>query len=340
MCVQTVAKCPPARVAIQPPSVDSSNDCGKKRIVSPCSASWASSAAPATPAWIRAARETASTSSTWSRRDRSSETTPSRSAGRAARRRRPRSSRRRTGSPRRPRAAAHSSTASTSSFRATRSDRVGRMVDPPAERPPPAGVPRAGRPSARRGRLRAREEDVEAMLEWAAREDVAVIPFGGGTSVVGGVEPRVPPTGSGSSRSTCRTWTTCWRSTRSRARRGSRPASPGPALEAQLAEHGLTMRFFPQSFELSTLGGWIATRAGGHFATAGRTSTTSWSRSARSRRAGRGSRGGCRAPAPARRRTGCCSARRASSASSPRRGCACSPSRRSARRAPCASRTS
>src|SRR5438876_199758 len=41
---------------------------------------------------------------------------------------------------------------------------------------------------------------------------------------------------------------------------------PGP-LEAQLAEHGMTMRFFPQSFELSTLGGWIATRAGGHFAT-------------------------------------------------------------------------
>ena len=41
----------------------------------------------------------------------------------------------------------------------------------------------------------------------------------------------------------------------------------GPRLEAQLREHGMTMRFFPQSFELSTLGGWIATRAGGHFAT-------------------------------------------------------------------------
>ena len=38
-------------------------------------------------------------------------------------------------------------------------------------------------------------------------------------------------------------------------------------LEAQLAEHGLTLRYYPQSFELSTLGGWIATRAGGHFAT-------------------------------------------------------------------------
>ena len=41
----------------------------------------------------------------------------------------------------------------------------------------------------------------------------------------------------------------------------------GPVLEEQLREHGLTLRHFPQSFEYSTLGGWIATRAGGHFAT-------------------------------------------------------------------------
>jgi alkyldihydroxyacetonephosphate synthase len=41
----------------------------------------------------------------------------------------------------------------------------------------------------------------------------------------------------------------------------------GPALEDQLRPHGLTLRHFPQSFEFSSLGGWIATRAGGHFAT-------------------------------------------------------------------------
>ena len=41
----------------------------------------------------------------------------------------------------------------------------------------------------------------------------------------------------------------------------------GPALDAQLKPHGLTIRHFPQSFEFSTLGGWIATRSGGHFAT-------------------------------------------------------------------------
>ncbi len=52
----------------------------------------------------------------------------------------------------------------------------------------------------------------------------------------------------------------------SRAARIQAGAS-GPRLEEQLGEHGLTMRFFPQSFEHSTLGGWIATRAAGHFAT-------------------------------------------------------------------------
>jgi alkyldihydroxyacetonephosphate synthase len=41
----------------------------------------------------------------------------------------------------------------------------------------------------------------------------------------------------------------------------------GPALEDALRPHGLTLRHFPQSFEFSTLGGWIATRSGGHYAT-------------------------------------------------------------------------
>ena len=41
----------------------------------------------------------------------------------------------------------------------------------------------------------------------------------------------------------------------------------GPAIEHQLAPHGLTLRHFPQSFEFSTLGGWIATRSAGHYAT-------------------------------------------------------------------------
>jgi alkyldihydroxyacetonephosphate synthase len=41
----------------------------------------------------------------------------------------------------------------------------------------------------------------------------------------------------------------------------------GPVLEGQLRPHGYTLRHFPQSFEFSTLGGWLATRSGGHYAT-------------------------------------------------------------------------
>jgi alkyldihydroxyacetonephosphate synthase len=114
----------------------------------------------------------------------------------------------------------------------------------------------------------ARDEDaIEATLEWAAREDVAVIPFGGGTSVVGGVEPRVPDDRLGVvSLDLSRMDRVVEVDDVSRAAR-IQGGVAGPALEAQLGEHGMTMRFFPQSFELSTLGGWIATRAGGHFAT-------------------------------------------------------------------------
>jgi alkyldihydroxyacetonephosphate synthase len=111
------------------------------------------------------------------------------------------------------------------------------------------------------------EDDVEMVLDWAAREDVAVIPFGGGTSVVGGVEPRIPADRLGVvSLDLSGLDRVVEVDAVSRAARIQAGAT-GPRLEAQLAEHGLTMRFFPQSFELSTLGGWIVTRAGGHFAT-------------------------------------------------------------------------
>ncbi|MBX3162235.1 MAG: FAD-binding oxidoreductase [Deltaproteobacteria bacterium] len=96
----------------------------------------------------------------------------------------------------------------------------------------------------------------------------ACVPFGGGTSVVGGVDAGLA--------------------------RGDRPAvvildlgalagvrelddtsrlarigagTLGPALEDELEARGFTLRHYPQSFEFSTLGGWLATRAGGHYAT-------------------------------------------------------------------------
>ena len=111
------------------------------------------------------------------------------------------------------------------------------------------------------------EAEIVAVLEWCERSRAAVTPFGGGTSVVGGVEA-VPGRGFAGAMSL-----DLGRLSRvvevddvSRAAR-IQAGAPGPALEAQLAERGFTLRHFPQSFEFSTLGGWIATRAGGHFAT-------------------------------------------------------------------------
>jgi alkyldihydroxyacetonephosphate synthase len=111
------------------------------------------------------------------------------------------------------------------------------------------------------------EPEIEALLEWAAGANVAVIPYGGGTSVVGGVEPRIPGSYDGAlSLDLGRLDRVLEVDAVSRAARIQAGAS-GPRLEEQLGAHRLTMRFYPQSFELSTLGGWIAARAGGHFAT-------------------------------------------------------------------------
>ena len=113
--------------------------------------------------------------------------------------------------------------------------------------------------------LRPRDEhELERVLEWACSDDVAVIPFGGGTSVVGGVEPRgLDRVVSVDVRALDRVLEIDRSSRAARIQAGA----TGPGLEDQLREHGLTLRHFPQSFEYSTLGGWIATRAGGHFAT-------------------------------------------------------------------------
>jgi alkyldihydroxyacetonephosphate synthase len=108
------------------------------------------------------------------------------------------------------------------------------------------------------------EGDIVAVFDWATEARAAVVPYGGGTSVVGGVEYRgdLP-------------WISLDLSMMdgiedvdetSRAAR-IQAGITGPALEDALRPSGLTLRHYPQSFEFSTLGGWLATRAGGHFAT-------------------------------------------------------------------------
>jgi alkyldihydroxyacetonephosphate synthase len=110
--------------------------------------------------------------------------------------------------------------------------------------------------------------EVARVLEVCEARGWAVVPFGGGTSVVGGVDAASARTAHaavvsldlGALASVAEVDPT------SRlARIGA--GTLGPAIEDELGEHRLTLRHFPQSFEFSTLGGWLATRSGGHYAT-------------------------------------------------------------------------
>jgi alkyldihydroxyacetonephosphate synthase len=128
------------------------------------------------------------------------------------------------------------------------------------------------------------ETDVERLLEWCSAERVAAIPYGGGTSVVGGVTPDIDgkhvtgATDAAADAAAGASYNGAVSIDLGALNRVlevdpvSRAAliqagACGPELERQLAKHDLTLRHFPQSFEFSTLGGWIATRAAGHFAT-------------------------------------------------------------------------
>jgi alkyldihydroxyacetonephosphate synthase len=111
------------------------------------------------------------------------------------------------------------------------------------------------------------EEDLRRLLEWSEQRRLAVIPYGGGTSVVGGVEPRVGHGYRGTITIDMGHISRVLEVDESSMAARIEAGATGPELERRLGERGLTLRHYPQSFEFSTLGGWIATRAGGHFAT-------------------------------------------------------------------------
>ncbi len=109
------------------------------------------------------------------------------------------------------------------------------------------------------------EDDIAALLDWCADAGAAAIPYGGGSSVVGGVSAPEDDTYKGAVSIDLRNLDKVLEIDKiSRAAR-IQAGVYGPALDAQLKPHGLTLRHFPQSYEFSTLGGWIATRSGGHF---------------------------------------------------------------------------
>jgi alkyldihydroxyacetonephosphate synthase len=111
------------------------------------------------------------------------------------------------------------------------------------------------------------EADVAALLDWCSDARLAAIPYGGGSSVVGGVEARGLDDFAGAVSIDLGGLDRVLEIDRTSRAARIQAGIYGPALEDALRPHGLTLRHFPQSFEFSTLGGWIATRSGGHYAT-------------------------------------------------------------------------
>lgn len=115
--------------------------------------------------------------------------------------------------------------------------------------------------------LPASEQDLIDLLDWCSHERIAAIPFGGGSSVVGGVEARLPAGYRAAISIDLRRFNKLLAIDPVSRAAHLQAGLYGPALEELLRPHGFTLRHYPQSFEFSTLGGWLATRAGGHFAT-------------------------------------------------------------------------
>ena len=111
------------------------------------------------------------------------------------------------------------------------------------------------------------EEEISSILDWASSNDIAVIPYGGGSSVCGGVETDVGEDYKGVISLDMKNLNSIIDIDKDSRTALIQGGILGPDLETKLKEHELTMRHYPQSFEFSTLGGWIATRSGGHYAT-------------------------------------------------------------------------
>ncbi|MDX6690584.1 MAG: alkyldihydroxyacetonephosphate synthase [Solirubrobacteraceae bacterium] len=109
-------------------------------------------------------------------------------------------------------------------------------------------------------------EQVAALLAACAKDGIAVVPFGGGTSVVGGVEALRGSFDAVISVDLARLSALIAVDERSQLATFA-AGTLGPELERLLATRGLTLGHFPQSFQFSTVGGWAATRSAGQAST-------------------------------------------------------------------------
>ena len=105
------------------------------------------------------------------------------------------------------------------------------------------------------------EAHVQSLLQFARSHDVKLIPYGGGTSVAGHINPPETDRPLLTVNLQRLSRLTSLDSTSQLATFGAGVA--GPEMEAQLRAKGYTLGHFPQSFEYSTLGGWVVTRSSG-----------------------------------------------------------------------------
>lgn len=116
----------------------------------------------------------------------------------------------------------------------------------------------------------ASEEEIAETLSWASDNAVAVTPVTGGTGVAGGTGPPEDPTRSkytGTLALDLKQLDQVLEVDEESRTARIQGGTLGPSLNDQLSENDLHLRHYPQSYVLSGLGGWIATRSGGHYAT-------------------------------------------------------------------------
>ena len=111
------------------------------------------------------------------------------------------------------------------------------------------------------------ESNLQKLITFAEENKLSLIPYGGGSSVVGGVEPTKSTRYKGTISVDMKHFDQLLEVDETSRCARFQAGVYGPALDAALKPYNLTLRHFPQSYEFSTLGGWIATRAGGHYAT-------------------------------------------------------------------------